>query len=545
VKVLGKNKFNKNSVTTSSYINYSTGATGASGTGGTASEYIFVEPSAQYTLSGLTYTYGAAAPNGLGWYDSSKTYISGVTFSNINGNGTYTSPSNAKYLRITVNSVDLNTAQLEKSASATTFDEYRESVAYLPPVGNRVSSVYDEVSITEGWKKQNVSNDDTIDGNLNWSIITDKGNGYYTANNTSWIVGKNIVLATADSANVRNADYIFKTLGAGISTYQGNAIQFVNSSTMIISLDKTKIDAQVGADLNAKIKAYLTINPVTLNYQLATPIVTKLPSQRLTAYPNGTLFVEPVVLEEKVYGTNIAIGNTTMPIKSFDFINKIVNGVMTSVDMTTATIAGDGLSFTLSGASNGDTYEYAYYYDQSLSTIPSVYYSYPTNMRAELDNAVTAVQRVDDKVDDLNNFVLAQLIAMNSLALRGRPIEIKFGTVSATSTFIVKVARTAAYLNKAILVSQTGVTASDTDYWTIVIINKGSDYSKSNTIVTKTTKTTGGTAIAANTVYDLGTLDSTNKNLVTNDVVYLVLTKTGNPAALTDLTLALEAVPNY
>lgn len=44
----------------------------------------------------------------------------------------------------------------------------------------------------------------------------------------------------------------------------------------------------------------------------------------------------------------------------------------TNIPLTSVTVAGDGLSFTITGAVNGDTYEYSYDYDSALSTMPDL-----------------------------------------------------------------------------------------------------------------------------------------------------------------------------
>jgi hypothetical protein len=58
---------------------------------------------------------------------------------------------------------------------------------------------------------------------------------------------------------------------------------------------KTDVDAMEGNITLDKFKAYLNQYPITLTYQLATPIVTKLPAQApLQVFENGTVYVEPI-----------------------------------------------------------------------------------------------------------------------------------------------------------------------------------------------------------------------------------------------------------
>ena len=95
---------------------------GLSATYGTVSQnserntsyYIEVEPSTTYTLSGATFTAKCV-------YDSSKTYINGISAN------TFTTPSNAKYLRFAYNNTETHSQiQLEEGNSSTTYMPYQE-----------------------------------------------------------------------------------------------------------------------------------------------------------------------------------------------------------------------------------------------------------------------------------------------------------------------------------------------------------------------------------------------------------------------------------
>jgi hypothetical protein len=168
-------------------------------------------------------------------------------------------------------------------------------------------------------------------------------------------------------------------------------------------------DSKLATKDNAGAIAFITANPITLTYQLATPVTTRLLPGSLKAYQNGTLIVEPAVYDVGRYSTNIAIANTAIPIKALDFVNKINvdTGSFTAVPLANVTVAGDGLSFTVTGAASGDFYDYAYMYDQSLSTIPSVSYSYTNNLKAQVNGNTDNIQSLMRALSALQSEVAA------------------------------------------------------------------------------------------------------------------------------------------
>jgi hypothetical protein len=105
------NLFNKEAITVGSYVANSNGLLVASA-GYNVSDFIPIKPSTQYAVSG-TSEQGA-------FYDSSKRYISGYTFSS----SIPVSPSNAAFLRQSVKDAQLISTQVEEGTTATTFVAY-------------------------------------------------------------------------------------------------------------------------------------------------------------------------------------------------------------------------------------------------------------------------------------------------------------------------------------------------------------------------------------------------------------------------------------
>lgn len=114
-----RNLFDKSIVKTGSYINYTNGAYG-SGSGYNGSDFIPVISNEPYTISNLI----GAAIGSLAYYDSSKTYISGLANSGVTGKVTITIPSTAKFMRITVTDSALGNTQVEHGTVQTAYTEY-------------------------------------------------------------------------------------------------------------------------------------------------------------------------------------------------------------------------------------------------------------------------------------------------------------------------------------------------------------------------------------------------------------------------------------
>jgi len=121
-------------------------------------------------------------------------------------------------------------------------------------------------------------------------------------------------------------------------------------------------------------------------------------------------------------------------------------------------------------------------------------------------------------------------------------VVLPLGAVSSTTTFCAFIAPAAGSLNACSLVTQNAISASDTNYWTVSLIDKGSDGTQSNTIASKTTKATGGTAFAAYDAWDIGTLSTTHKVLAAGDVVVLTLAASGSPTAFAEAAVMLEFI---
>ena len=116
------------------------------------------------------------------------------------------------------------------------------------------------------------------------------------------------------------------------------------------------------------------------------------------------------------------------------------------------------------------------------------------------------------------------------------------GAIAATTNFCAFIAPAAGSLNSCKIVTKDAITANDTNYWTIALVDKGAAGAGTDKIAEKTTKVTGGTAFAAYTAWDIGTLSATHKVLAAGDVVCLTFTKDASATAFAEAAVMLEFV---
>jgi len=138
-------------------------------------------------------------------------------------------------------------------------------------------------------------------------------------------------------------------------------------------------------------------------YQLSEPYYTDVEVSGIpTAYANGSVFNDPVVPDAGVYDSGITILNSDYPIESFERISVYANGVFTDLDISTAVITGDGLSFTHPDLSKDDivTFDYRYAQASPMGEMTAEYYNSAVILK---DTVTGALYR---KVDTVASGVL-------------------------------------------------------------------------------------------------------------------------------------------
>lgn len=113
--VASKNLFDKTDIIAGMFVNYANGSLSAIATH-SASNFIPIEASTFYAISGTT--------EQCAFYDVNKTYISGIT----NTTNPFQSPSNAKFVRLSMLNTQIDVVQLEKGNVKTSYISFKPSI---------------------------------------------------------------------------------------------------------------------------------------------------------------------------------------------------------------------------------------------------------------------------------------------------------------------------------------------------------------------------------------------------------------------------------
>jgi hypothetical protein len=277
------------------------------------SDYIKVKPSTAYKSTGYVVR--------ILFYDINKIFISGLLV--VDTNYGFTTPSTAYYVRFstTPTTTYLNTFQLELGSTATAYEPYVSTTMLLNgDVGYRLpNGVKDEV-ITRDGKMYRVKRINSV------AVV-----GVVSVNTTNYPLAK-------------NGGQFINYLTAG------------GSEIGVIGTNSTSGDG-------------------FMLYELATPIPTEiLALGNLIGYENGTVYIDDIMQDADIYGTNATITNTDYPIKTLESVIKInADGSQTALAVSGATVASGGLSFTHALLTSGDKVWFSYIIDgdyfNSTSTI--------------------------------------------------------------------------------------------------------------------------------------------------------------------------------
>lgn len=214
-------------------------------------EYLPILPNTEYTLSGIAYGNSPA----FCFYDETKTYISGTAYSN-RSTITFTSPNNAKYARFSIRN-DFTAFMLEIGATATTYEAYTAPTVSTVPLGRTIYG--GEVDVVAGT------------GTSEYALITFDGTQTILAGNygTSGYVQYACSMLDIDP-DIDKPLYDLQPgiyIDASTGNYRINSL--VSGGTKRIRFN----DIRLGDTITSKDEwnAYLSQNPVTVAYPLATP----------------------------------------------------------------------------------------------------------------------------------------------------------------------------------------------------------------------------------------------------------------------------------
>lgn len=125
-----------------------------------------------------------------------------------------------------------------------------------------------------------------------------------------------------------------------------------------------------------------------------------------------------------------------------------------------------------------------------------------------------------------------------------RSVQSQLGSVSATTSFLLVVPATGV-ISAAKLVEAAAVTADNTNYWSVGLVNKTQTLTAiDSTTAANTTKATGGSSLVGYAPLSL-TLSGTAANLAVTagDVLEVTITKTASATTLTETLFYIEVTP--
>lgn len=264
VTAFGTNLIDKTGVTTGVKIDNTTGNESAS-IGDNATEFIRLKNGENYVLSGLTNT----TPSGA-YYDSQQNYISGFT-----SYASLTIPTNAYYIRLTIDDLDLDTTQLEKGTVATTYIPHQNQVVTFN-FQDDLRSVYGESLIQDnanlGQVERNVGYDfnNSVQNASSWTITATLTNTHLFNIDLYSILGYAIPLNNDTKAKILSK---IGNITLNTVTANNNATNDIEYQISINSLNNNlsiRMNKTTYPD-SASFETYLQANDVTFQYELETP----------------------------------------------------------------------------------------------------------------------------------------------------------------------------------------------------------------------------------------------------------------------------------
>lgn len=287
--------------------------------------------------------------------------------------------------------VSFENPQLEQGDTATEYEPYKESETYTNvPLRSLPNGVKDEVSVVDGKFTKRVNEKaienadiiklDTSPNNVDYVVI-DKPSDFIGDGNDNHNTGQVILEGYG----------IAETTGTLDDTQYENKLATHYSTAdmhLVVPKGTYKDLASAQEDLAGK----------SLIYQLAKEEEYDLNITPLTAYENGTLYVEPVIHKQFDYNNGITF---SVPLNSIEEVQKVTANGFEPVDLSNVTLAADGLSITITGADDGDNYLVTGLIRSEESTIPETEYSVPLNRSAQIDGNTEMINRLSEETNDL------------------------------------------------------------------------------------------------------------------------------------------------
>lgn len=321
------------------------------------------------------------------YYDKDKNFISTV------GTTTFTTPNNCSFVRFNLDVNSENTYMFNEGSTVLPYEPYRETELFCPvELGNVPNGVSDEFTFDGKFiqrTKEYVLQSGGISGliattaNVNIAIF----NSPEGRNPVSDITGKIIITDKTSPLN-----------GGELDSSESIWKHYCSPANCGIILPKTITTLE---------QAKTALAGTKIRYQLATPIETQYPASNLIAEPSGTIYVDNIVKVVKPYKTNITLD---VKIKNLTSVTKVDGETRSPILLSLVNVAADGMSLTILNASSGSLYELEY--ETFGTTLPTVEYSYPLNLNAQVQGNTEALKATDKILQDFlayQNAVNAQV----------------------------------------------------------------------------------------------------------------------------------------
>ncbi|MTI49714.1 MAG: hypothetical protein FH761_17930 [Firmicutes bacterium] len=366
-------------------------------------------------------------------YDINKNFIRWVD------GGSFTTSTQTAYIKFRgeTNEVKLSSnIQLEEGTTATTYEPYKESIAYYPEIGESLPNGVKEEINADGEYVQRIDKA-IFDGDENFSVTYNSIYDVYIYKITDWAIANNSleVINQVDNTkagfafNSENSNIAISTSSDSSTWEHGNFVIGVTSGNLFLRIKGSK-----GITTVTELNTYLSTNPITLTYQLAEPIVTEIFTTPLIGYPNGTVIEEHIIGEYGYYDSakGATVSNSSYPIKELDYIKVVdeATGDMTELDVSQATIAVDGLSWTHPSLSGSEMVDWDYYYTNE-STYSQKEITVATNLIAALLSLIKATEDNSKYIQMLHQIIstLKAKIQDYSLYRSGKDSNSKFTVI--------------------------------------------------------------------------------------------------------------------
>ena len=262
----GKNLFDYQNKEESCYYFYDTGAKVLNLSVDTYC--VEVKPSCKYVLSCET----NKSISHITFWDSNLNYISGVGRSD-QYTIYFTSPSSCKYVKFPVHkSIIVTNIQLEESENKTSYEPFKSNILTVnEEVELRgIGDVKDELNLTTGEYVQRIG-EVYIDGTQEYSDHKSDDIFYcirIPVDKKPIVTKDNKIKVVSDKIKTVDYDDYYNLRDSGIALYEGTNTEV---ETLYLSFKKSELDTSSTFLQGAK--KWLSENPITVQYQLATESV--------------------------------------------------------------------------------------------------------------------------------------------------------------------------------------------------------------------------------------------------------------------------------